>query len=451
MEWKNRTWRKPLIIRGARQVGKTYTINNFGKSNFKYFLSVNLERHTGLAKIFSTNNPKQIIAELSAYFSVPVIEKETLLFIDEIQVSPGVIASLRYFYEEIPDLHVIAAGSLLDHALNDLNYSMPVGRLEFAYMYPMSFIEFLSAMGEQGLLDYIYNYSFANEFSKLIHEKLMNLLRMYFFIGGMPEAVNVYRTTNNILQVEQVHESILTSLIYDFAKYGSKKEQELMSDCLLYIAGNIGNKVRYSRINADADSKILKSIIFKLELSRIFHLVLKTSSIKVPLNQFVDNKTFKALFMDIGLLNHIGNIKLNNINDLITDYEGSLAEQFVGQQLISSGDFYTDTRLFYWQRDAKNANAEIDYLLQLDNLVFPVEVKAGKTGTLKSLQMFLHEKKIKSGIRFNANVPQTGFGLEANISYKTQKHKLIYNLISLPLYFAGFKNKIKEALELSNN
>ncbi len=447
LNWKNKLGRKPLILRGARQVGKTYSINHFGKNHFKYFLHLNLERYGNLSSLFKTNDPKLIIAELSAYFSVPIIEKNTLLFIDEIQVAPEVIVALRYFYEELPELHVIAAGSLLDHTLNNLQYSMPVGRVEFAYMYPMNFEEFLMAFEEKGLIEYIDNYSFNNKFSKVLHEKLLSLLRIYFFIGGMPEAISIFKNTNNLLQVSQVHESILSSLQYDFSKYGSKKEQNLMTECLRYVARNIGNRVKYSKINVQADSKTLKSVLLKLEMSRIVHLIHKTSSVNIPLNQKVDNNAYKAIFMDIGLANHLGAIKLNNLENLMTDYEGSLAEQFIGQELIVSKDYFTDNSLYYWQRDAKNANAEIDYLMQIDNNVYPVEVKAGKTGTLKSLQVFLFEKRKKTGIRFNADIPQIGVNLKAHVSLKSEKVQLNYDLISLPLYFAGFHKKIKEAVQ----
>lgn len=435
--WKNKSNRKPLIVRGARQVGKTYTIVQFAKNNFPYFINVNLERYPELKEIFKSKNPKLILAELSAYFSIPTKAGETLLFIDEIQNSPEAIVSLRYFHEEMPNFFVIAAGSLLDHTLNEMKYSMPVGRVEFGYLYPMTFSEFLIAMSKKGLYEYIKNYKFSQAFSNALHSKIMEYLRLYFFIGGMPEAVKMFAKTSDLTDVEQVHESILTSLQYDFAKYGTRKQQQLMQDCLLFTARNTSRKVKYTKINPNVDSKSVKSALFKLETSRIIHLIRKTKSTSVPINQMVDNNTFKSLFLDIGLANHLGKIK--EIKNLITDYEGALAEQFVGQELLASTfPAFVDSQLYYWQRESKNSNAEIDYLLQMGNNVYPVEVKAGKTGTLKSLQVFLAETHKTNAIRFNADLPTVGKNLTATAQIKKQNKTITYNLVSLPLYFSEF-------------
>lgn len=437
--WKNKSNRKPLIVRGARQVGKTYTIAQFAKNNFPYFINVNLERYPELKEIFKSKNPKLILAELSAYFSIPTKAGETLLFIDEIQNSPEAIVSLRYFHEEMPNFFVIAAGSLLDHTLNEMKYSMPVGRVEFGYLYPMTFSEFLIAMSKKGLYEYIKNYKFSQAFSTALHSKIMEYLRLYFFIGGMPEAVKMFAKTSDLTDVEQVHESILTSLQYDFAKYGTRKQQQLMQDCLLFTARNTSRKVKYTKINPNVDSKSVKSALFKLETSRIIHLIRKTKSTSVPINQMVDNNTFKSLFLDIGLANHLGKIKLLEIKNLITDYEGVLAEQFVGQELLASTfPAFVDSQLYYWQRESKNSNAEIDYLLQMGNNVYPVEVKAGKTGTLKSLQVFLAETHKTNAIRFNADLPTVGKNLTATAQIKKQNKTITYNLVSLPLYFSEF-------------
>ena len=441
-QWKESVNRKPLIVRGARQVGKTFSVEKFAKQNFSHFLLLNPEQDNNLKTIFQSKNPALIVSELTALYNIPIVEGKTLLFIDEIQLMPEAIAVLRYFYEQMPGLHVIAAGSLLDHTLNELPYSMPVGRVEYAYMYPLSFSEFLVANNEKGLVNYINSYDFSHLFSEAIHQKLLELLRLYFFIGGMPEAVKVYLETKDFTEVEKVHAGILTSFQYDFAKYGSRKQQEYLKDSLQYAAKNIGKKIKFTAINASVHSSYIKDALLKLELSRIVHLVRKTKSSKVPINQYVDNNFFKPLFLDIGLACSVSRIKLIDISNLITDFEGALAEQFVGQELLASFNHYEDAKLYYWVREAKNTNAEIDFLHQINNTIYPVEVKAGKIGTLKSLQVYLAEKKENRGIRFNTDLPSVGKNLKATVTVGRNKQMINYNLVSLPLYFASLINKL---------
>lgn len=440
-EWKNRKIRKPLIVRGARQVGKTYAIEEFAKKEFENYIEINLEEHTELKKLFEKPNVNAIINELSVFFNTDIIEGKTLLFIDEIQTSPEAILSLRYFKEHKPNLHVIAAGSLLDHTLNEMNYSMPVGRVEFCYMYPMSFKEFLLALSEKRLVEYVDSYVFGNEFSNLLHDKITDYLRYYFFIGGMPEAVKSFVENKNLINIERIHSNILTSLQYDFAKYGKRKQQEYLLKVLKYSAFNIGKKVKYSNIDRDIRSVYLKEAFKKLELSRIIHLIKHTNSGHVPLSNYVKDEIYKPLFLDIGLANHLSNIQLIDIKKLTAHNEGALAEQFIGQELLASSKSYIDTNLYYWNREKKNSNAEIDYLYQYNNKIFPIEVKAGKSGSLKSLHQFLHEKKLTKGIRFNINTPTIGTFSTKIISDK-YREELNYNLISLPLYMAYRLNSL---------
>lgn len=436
LEWKSSSNRKPIILRGARQVGKTFTIEKFAEENFEHFVKINLEQEYELHSLFESAKPQQIINELSAIYNIPFIEGKTLFFIDEIQASPKAIASLRYFYEEKKDLHVIAAGSLLDHTLNEMPYSMPVGRVEFAYMYPLSFKEFLFALDETGLAKSIIDYQPGNTFGTAIHNRMAELLRLYFFIGGMPEAVEYYRGNHELSGVEKIHSNLITSIQFDFAKYGTRKQQEYLNDVLNYTANNIGKKVKYVQVNKNAQSKRLKDAFLKLEMSRIVHLIRHTKSTNVPLSQMESRDIFKPVFMDIGLVNHIARVKLIDINNLVLAFEGVLAEQFVLQELIANSDAYREEKLNYWVREAKNSNAEIDCLFQSGNQVYPVEIKAGKRGTLKSLHVFLTEKNMETGIRLNMDLPSLGEGLAARVNLP-EKKELSYNLISLPLYMAG--------------
>ena len=446
--WVDNTHRKPLVIRGARQIGKTYSVRQLADRKFKHYIEVNFERHGDLAGIFDSKNPELIVAELSAYFSRSVVPGETLLFLDEIQMAPAALASLRYFYEEMPDLHLIAAGSLLDHTLNEMKYSMPVGRVEYAYMYPMNFVEFITALGENGLVDYIEKYRIQQAFSKLLHKKLLDLLRMYYFIGGMPEAVRVYLETKDLSQVEKIHENILTSLQYDFAKYAGLKQQQLLRRVFNYVAVNPGKEIIYSKVAQGERIEQIKLALHKLQMSRLVHLVQMTRSAEVPLTALTSKEKYKPVFIDIGLSNHISGIRLTDIKDLILMNEGAMAEQFTGQEFIAGlNPPYMDTRLFYWKREAKNSNAEVDYLLQIANQIYPVEIKAGKTGTLKSLQIFLEMYNKKLGIRFNADLPSLGKGLQAHIRIKNEIKILHYDLLSLPLYLSGEINRLLDDLK----
>ncbi|HNQ67065.1 MAG TPA: AAA family ATPase [Bacteroidales bacterium] len=435
-DWKTSLYRKPLIIRGARQVGKTYTIEKFAKENFKHFLKINLEQDRNLQHVFESLNPQQIINELTALYQVPIIDGETLLFIDEIQVSPNAIASLRYFYEQKPGLHVISAGSLLDITLNEMRYSMPVGRVDFAFMYPMTFSEFLIAIEENGLVKAIDDFASQKTIGIAIHKRILELLRLYFFIGGMPEAVAHYVNEKELSGIEKIHSGLVQSIQFDFAKYGTRKQQEYLKDVLHYVANNIGSKVKYSNISTSVHSSLLKDAFLKLEMTRIIHLVRHTRSSSVPLTQLQDKDVFKPIFVDIGMLNHLAGIKLVNLDNLVTAFEGTLAEQFVLQEFIAGSIPYHEQKLNYWIREAKNSNAEIDCLFQIENNVYPIEIKAGKRGTLKSLHIFLAEKNKKTGIRLNLDVPSMGKNLQAAVNIPG-KNQLTYNLVSLPLYLAG--------------
>jgi len=432
-EWKNRNNRKPLIVRGARQVGKTYTINEFAREQFANSVTINLEESPELKQMFRTNNPKNIIQELSIIKNTDIIPSKTLLFIDEIQTCPEAIVSLRYFYEQIPELHIIAAGSLLDHTLNEIQLSMPVGRVEFCYMYPMHFKEFLWAVHENKLTDYLDSFTFNQKFSEAIHTKLLDLIRYYIFIGGMPEAVKVFAESQKLIDVERVQSSILTSLQYDFAKYGTKSQQRHLLSVLQYVAQNTGKKIKYVNIDKDTRSANLKEALYKLEMSRVINLVKHTASAGVPLSTHLNQDVFKAFFLDIGLANHLCKIQLIDPLKILTINEGAIAEQFANQELLSLATSFDNPQLYYWVRDEKNANAEIDFLFQHNNNVFPIEVKAGKTGTLKSLHVYLFEKNIKMGIRFNTDLPTIGT-FKAKVRSGETNSEIDYTLMSLPLY-----------------
>lgn len=433
IDWKNRNHRKPLIVRGARQVGKTYTIEKFGNEYFSEVIKINFEEAPDLQQFFKTNDVEQIVRNLEIYFGKKILISETLLFLDEIQACPEAIGTLRYFYEKLPDLHVIAAGSLLDHTLNDLQYSMPVGRVEFAYMYPLQFYEFLFAVEENPLVEFLKNYTIQEEIPQPIHNKLLRLIRLYFTIGGMPEAVKIYAETKSLLDTERIHESIIKSLEFDFSKYGTRSQQITMIKLLKYIPKATGQKFKYSNFDHSIRSETIRRALNLLSMSRVSYLVHNTKATGIPLENGAVEKIFKTLFLDIGLSNHILKLRPADLENINLTNEGSLAEQFIGQELLCSPPYFIDNSIYYWMREQRNSEAEIDYLIQSGNQIIPIEVKAGKTGTLKSLQVFVTERNLDQAIRFNADVPSS-VQVKTAIKIGNGMKKVNFQLISLPIY-----------------
>ncbi|MEI6680411.1 MAG: AAA family ATPase [Mariniphaga sp.] len=446
-EWKSRVNRKPLLVRGARQVGKTFAVNEFGTQQFASFVSINLEESPEYKSMFKTNNPKSILKELSVLKNTDIIPGQTLLFIDEIQACPEAIVCLRYFYEQMPELHVIAAGSLLDHTLSEIQLSMPVGRVEFCYMYPMSFTEFLQALSEDKLLAYISAFTFGEPFSEAIHLKLLDLMRYYIFIGGMPEAVKAFVESQKLLDIERIQSSILTSLKYDFAKYGSKSQQWHLISVLNFVAQNTGKKIKYVNIDKEVRSVNLKEAFYKLEMSRVVSLVKHTASAGVPLTTHLNPDIFKAFFLDIGLANHLCKMQLIDPLNILSINEGALAEQFACQELLTLSTPFDEPQLYYWVRDEKNANAEIDFIFQHNNVTYPVEVKAGKTGTLKSMHVYLLEKKLETGIRLNTDMPSVG-AFTTKVRSGITHAEITFQLLSLPLYMSSQLPRLLSSLRM---
>jgi hypothetical protein len=384
---------------------------------------------------------KRIVRELGLYFNQPVVPGKTLLFLDEIQACPKAIACLRYFYEEMPDLHVVAAGSLLDFALREFKHFMPVGRIEYFYLNPLTFQEFLSALGEDTLSDCLGNYRAGDDLGEGMDARLRELLRTYFFVGGMPAAVAAYAQRRDLLEVQQELTSIVTTLQDDFAKYGTRTQQRNMRQVFHYVPRSIGRKVQYVNINRDARAAELKTAIELLELARIVTLVRHSSANGVPLGAEVSESRFKPLLLDIGLCSNLCGLGLPDAAALLTAYEGGLAEQFVGQELRAVGPVFEEHPLFYWHREEKNANAEVDYLRACQDNVVPAEVRAGTSGSLKSVHMFLAEKRRSFAVRFNMDRPSFG-SFSVDVGGKNGVRNISFELLSLPLYLAGQADRL---------
>jgi len=435
-KWLTKKRRKPLILRGARQVGKSTLVRLFAKSANLSLHEINLERHLFLDDIFKTLDMEIIIRELEALVRSPVNVQGSLLFLDEIQATPHALQALRYFYEEYPDLAVIAAGSLLEFTLADHSFSMPVGRVEYFHLYPLTFREFLEVV-EPTLLPYLDVLSPSPDSVPLAaHKRLLKKLRDYFFVGGLPEAIQTFYEEQSLLEVSDVHRSIASTYQDDFNKYAKQNDLLLIQKIFNYIPKAIGQKVKYTNISRDHRSAKVKDGISLLTKARICHKVRHSHSTGIPLAAESSDSVYKLIFMDIGLANHICGCDWRTMaafDDRQLVNEGGIAEQFIGQHLIDTSEGLEAPSLHYWLREKKNANAEVDYVIAAGRRILPVEVKSGTSGSLKSLQQFAFSKNSKLAIRFDLNAPSVQ-QVEHTIRTATGNQQVSFTLLSLPLY-----------------
>lgn len=444
-EWKEKSIRKPLVIRGARQVGKSFLVEMFAKEAFENLVKIDLEKMPDMASLFRSRSPSTILPLLEARFNADIKLGKTLLFLDEIQASPEVFATIRYFYEELPTLHVIAAGSLLEFVLKEHEFSMPVGRIEYMHIGPMQFEEFLIAAQKEKLRQYLCDYKLGEDIPSSIHDELMQMVKQFLMIGGMPEAVSVFLSSNSYRECESVQQSIISTYRDDFNKYAKRADPRRLEKVFNKVPQMVGQKFKYSQIDREERSRDLKVALDLLSMARVVSPVHHSSANGVPLRAEMDDSRFKVLFLDVGLLNHscgLGISEFEGVLDIMTVNAGAVCEQFVGQHLMYLQQFFEEPELFYWVREKKISNAEVDYLLSIGTDIVPVEVKAGKSGTLKSLQVFLCEKKRGIGLRFNSDLPSL---MNTMTSLPTGNNRP-FKLLSLPLYMIGQTKRICSSL-----
>ena len=445
--WFMQKSHKPLILRGARQVGKSTLIRLFAAQQQLELVELNFERNSEYAELFTSHDPKQIIAGIRLMLNCEIKPGKAILFLDEVQAAPQVLGRLRYFYEEMPALHVAAAGSLLDFELASPSFSMPVGRMSYLHLQPMNFIEFLHACGEQALAEYIEAWQIGDDIPPPLHQKLMRLLRQNMAVGGMPEAIKTFCDTSDYRQCEIVKQDLLATFGDDFAKYARHQDQALIRVCFRKAPSFIGRKVKYSEISKETATPRVANALEKLDMARVIHKVIRTSANGIPLAAEENRKFFKLLFLDIGLVSTMFNVSWQVLQeDIMLVHEGAMAEQWVGQELLNSLDSHQSPCLHYWARESRSSSAEVDYMIEGVKAV-PVEVKAGKSGTLKSLHLFLKEKSSDVAIRLNADLPS----LMAGEHILADGKKKQYRLLSLPLYMAGQARRLVAARPLCSN
>ncbi len=394
------THRKPLLLRGARQVGKTFMVQQFGKS-FAHCVSINFELEPHYKSCFEESHPDKIIPLLSALSGQPILDGETLLFLDEIQVCPRALQALRYFKELRPALHVIAAGSLIEFALHREQVSMPVGRVEYLYMRPCSFREYLENSGHETLLAFLNTVTIATGIPTAIHERLLGLFREYMVIGGMPEAMQMYVGTRDLLAVQRIHNSILQTYQDDFGKYASLSQQSCLQTVFDKTPGQVGQQISFAKFAPEYRSRELKQAMVLLEYAGVIQSIYATCASGLPLVTTKNEKKFKLAFLDIGLVQRksgFGQALLLTQNWLQLNH-GALAEQVVAQELMAYQDPFSAPELFFWARDQRGSQAEVDYVTHQGAQIVPIEVKSSATGHLRSLKLLMQERNLPLGIK----------------------------------------------------
>jgi predicted AAA+ superfamily ATPase len=405
--WKAAPLRMPMLIRGARQVGKSFTIEKFGEENFAQTVTINFELKPTLKECFRDLDPKKIIRDIELALKVQIHPGSTLLFLDEIQFCPEAITSLRYFKELMEELHVIAAGSLLEFSLVDKNISFPVGRVQSIYMRPLSFLEFLKVMEENPLIQFIEEFEWTTKIGQATHERLMELIKIYFFTGGMPGAIAKYQATDSLQDCQNYLMTLINLYHADMSKYATKTQYRYLQILFDRAPESVGLRFKYAFIDSDAKSRDLQTALDQLTWAGLLNPILATSAGGMPLQSQIKSKVQKLLYLDIGMLQTA--LKVDPLlffrEDLTLIHSGALAEQFVGQELIAYANPYDRMQLYFWKREKKGSAAEVDYIVQLGSYIIPIEVKAGSTGKLRSMNVFLEEKKSPFGIRICSAMP----------------------------------------------
>jgi len=419
LEWQTKPVHLPLLLRGARQVGKTWLVEYFGKTYFETLVSVNFELSPEYIACFDSLKPKEIINKIEILSQQKILSGSTLLFLDEIQLCPNAIMALRYFKEQLPDLHIIGAGSLLELALTQQGMSMPVGRVQYLYLKPLSFAEYLQTTNNGNLLEFIENIRLGDETPDVIHQTALKFVREYMILGGMPMVVDSYLKTNSFTECQAYQTILLRTYSDDFSKYAKSARHKYLQQVYNQTPGLVGQQVKFVRLSPNMDPRFLKDAISDLKKAGVIFPVYSTSASGLPLLTHLNEKKFKLLFLDVGLMKRASKLDIDLLfaEDLMLLDRGAIAEQFVGQELLAYQDPFDEPQLYYWAREDKSSTAEVDYVLNFDSSIVPVEVKAGKTGRLKSLHLLMKEKKLSTGIRIS-----------------THKLRMDDNILSVPFY-----------------
>jgi len=424
-EWKKKDHRKPVVLKGARQVGKSFLVRQAG-AGFRNLVEVNFDFRKDLKKIFMRDlDPARITRELCLALNTEISEGETLLFLDEIQECPEAIKSLRYFYEKMPRLHVIAAGSLVDFVLEQTG--LPVGRVMPLHLYPLSFMEFLEACDESGLVTAVTSHDPEHPMPDFIHDRLNHLLSEYMATGGMPEAVDTWIKRRDLKEVIEIQRTLIETYRQDFARYAKTIQVKYVDVVYSGIPGSLGKKLVFSSFGPDYRARELRPALELLSKAQVAHRVVHSSCGTVPLAGQSNPAYFKVIMCDVGLVQAMLSMDVSRWildGDELLAGAGPVAENFIGQEILACGPATERIQLHYWARQKRGASAEVDYVVERKGRILPVEVKSGNSNRVKSLKMLMESKPhIRKGIVFSKN----NFSKERGISrYPLYAVSLIY-------------------------
>ncbi|MBS7411173.1 MAG: AAA family ATPase [Muribaculaceae bacterium] len=449
-EWASRDTHKPVLLRGARQVGKSTAVKELSKK-FDSFVEINFEKQPKYKILFDDDlDVKRIIPQISAIYGTSIKPGQTLLFLDEIQECPRAIMALRFFKEDMPELHVIAAGSLLEFALKELP-TFGVGRIHSMFMYPMTFDEFLEANGQQLLIETRNEASIDNPLPEPIHNKLVDFLRTYMLVGGMPEAVKTWVEYHDYIRCQEVQDDIVVTYEDDFPKYKKNVDPTLLRRTLRSVAVQAGKKFVYTKVGLDYKTAEVKKAVELLTLAGILHPVTHTDANGLPLGSEEDKSYQKMLLLDTGLLLRLLNMSLGDVSELTTQIltasatdlanKGPMAEMVVGLEMLHNMSPNIRHELFYWVRHAKNSQAEIDYIATYLQTVVPIEVKADTQGGMKSLWAFMRDKRLHYAIRCSME----NFGKFDYVD--NQANNEVRHVRICPMYAIARIEEIKQSIE----
>ena len=449
-EWASRDTHKPVLLRGARQVGKSTAVKELSKK-FDSFVEINFEKQPKYKILFDDDlDVKRIVPQISAIYGTSIKPGQTLLFLDEIQECPRAIMALRFFKEDMPELHVIAAGSLLEFALKELP-TFGVGRIHSMFMYPMTFDEFLEANGQQLLIETRNEASIDNPLPEPIHNKLVDFLRTYMLVGGMPEAVKTWVEYHDYIRCQEVQDDIVVTYEDDFPKYKKNVDPTLLRRTLRSVAVQAGKKFVYTKVGFDYKTAEVKKAVELLTIAGILHPVTHTDANGLPLGSEEDKSYQKMLLLDTGLLLRLLNMSLGDVSELTTQIltasatdlanKGPMAEMVVGLEMLHNMSPNIRHELYYWVRHAKNSQAEIDYIATYLQTVVPIEVKADTQGGMKSLWAFMRDKRLHYAIRCSTE----NFGKFDYVD--NQANNEVRHVRICPMYAIARIEEIKQSIE----
>ena len=434
--WLSSPGRRPLVLRGARQVGKTWLIRELARDSGRELVELNFERDPRAARAFEGNDPRVIVGELSLLLGREIAVERSLLFLDEIQAAGALLAKLRWFAEELPALPVVAAGSLLEFALSDHALSMPVGRVAFMHLEPMGFDEFLRAHGQARLLDVLRAWSPGTSLSPTAHARATEWFHRHAMVGGMPAAVAADVGGAAPRACRELQRDLVATFRADFAKYAGRMDREVLGHVLDAVARSLGRKFVYARVDEGVKQHQAKRGLELLAAARLCHLIRYTAATGLPLGGEVKDTFRKAILLDVGVFHALAGTpageRFPSMNTLAPPVRGQIAEQLAGQALRSAGEATGDgPQLFYWQREGGRPG-EIDFVVQAGGRIVPIELKAGAAGAMKSLHQFVFDKRLEVALRVDENPPSITT-LEVTT---TQGDDVRYVLLSVPGYLA---------------